>query len=67
MVDARGLNCPLPVVMVQREINANHPDKLEVWVDNIAAEQNVTRFAKSQAYTVAAEDIDGDYLMTLRK
>ena len=34
MVDARGYLCPMPVVMVQKALEAEHPDTLEVLVDN---------------------------------
>ena len=30
MVDARGYLCPMPVVMVQKALEAEHPDTLEV-------------------------------------
>ena len=32
MVDARGYLCPMPVVMVQKALEAEHPDTLEVQV-----------------------------------
>lgn len=34
MVDARGFSCPMPVVMVQKEVKKNAPDTLDVLVDN---------------------------------
>ena len=33
MVDASGLLCPMPVVMVNKEVKANNPDTLEVLVE----------------------------------
>ena len=30
MIDARGLACPMPVLMTQKEIAKNSPAKLEV-------------------------------------
>ena len=45
MVDARGFLCPMPVVMVQKEVKANKPDALDVLVDDPCAVENVTRFA----------------------
>ena len=29
MIDARGYSCPMPVVMVQKEVKANAPQTLE--------------------------------------
>lgn len=34
MVDARGLACPMPVVMVQKEVKKSNPAELTVLVDN---------------------------------
>lgn len=48
MVDARGLACPMPVVMVQKEVKNSNPAELTVLVDNQCAVENVTRFAGSQ-------------------
>lgn len=67
MVDARGFSCPLPVVMVQKEIKSNHPDSLTVLVDNQCAVENVTRFAKSQGYSVAAAADGEDFSLSLSK
>ena len=33
-VDARGFACPMPVVMVQKEVKASAPAELEVLVDD---------------------------------
>ena len=67
MVDARGLSCPMPVLMVQREVKKNAPETLEVLVDNMTAVGNITRFAASQHYTVKVEEVDGEYKLTLTK
>lgn len=68
MIDARGLNCPLPVLRVQREIETSHPDTLEVLVDNETAVQNVTRFAGHSGYRVERKDLeDEEYSLTLHK
>ena len=67
MIDARGLSCPMPVLMVQREVKKSNPDSLEVLVDNMTAVGNITRFAASQHYTVKVDEIDGEFKMTLTK
>jgi TusA-related sulfurtransferase len=67
MIDARGLSCPMPVLMVQREVKKNQPETVEVLVDNMTAVGNITRFAASQHYAVKTEEIDGEYKMTLTK
>ena len=67
MVDARGLSCPLPVVMVQKEVNKNNPGELDVQVDAMVCVENVTRFAHSQGYEVTVEEIDGEFTLHLKK
>ena len=67
MVDARGLLCPMPVVMVRKEVKANHPDALEVLVDDPCAVENVTRFAGSQGYTVTVTEDGADFKLSLKK
>lgn len=67
MVDARGLSCPMPVVMVQKEVNANKPSELEVLVDAKVCVENVTRYATSQGYKVEVKEADGEFSMMLKK
>ena len=67
MIDARGLSCPMPVLMVQREVKKTNPENLEVLVDNMTAVGNIKRFAASQHYTVKVDEIDGEFKMTLTK
>ncbi|MBP7342726.1 MAG: sulfurtransferase TusA family protein [Smithellaceae bacterium] len=43
-IDARGLSCPQPVVLVDKAIAAGSTD-LEVLVDNEVAKENVARLA----------------------
>ena len=66
MVDARGLLCPMPVVMVQKEVKENNPDVLEVLVDDPCAVENVTRFAGSQGYTVTVAEDGAGFKLSLK-
>ena len=67
MVDARGLLCPMPVVMVNKEVKANNPDTLEVLVDDPCAVENVTRLAESSGYKVTVTEDGPDFKLTLTK
>ncbi len=67
MVDARGLLCPMPVVMVNKEVKANNPDTLEVLVDDPCAVENVTRLAESSGYKVTGTEDGPDFMLTLTK
>ena len=67
MIDARGQSCPIPVVMVQREVNARHPEELQVVVDAMVCVENITRYAHHQNYEVTVAKDGGEYTMTLKK
>ena len=67
MVDARGLSCPMPVSMVQKEVRKNAPATLEVLVDAQVAVENITRFAASQGYQVSVSQDGLDFKLTLTK
>ena len=43
-IDARGLSCPQPVVLVDKAV-ANGNTDLEILVDNEVARENVSRLA----------------------
>ncbi|MGD1817806.1 MAG: sulfurtransferase TusA family protein [Pleomorphochaeta sp.] len=67
VIDARGQSCPIPIVLTKKAIDAN-PEKLEVIVDNVAAKENVTRFANTMGYNVELKDIDnGETKLFLEK
>lgn len=67
MVDARGLSCPMPVIMVQNEVKKAKPERLEVLVDDRCAVDNVTRFAQNQGYDVEVQPDGSDFKLTLKK
>lgn len=66
MVDARGLSCPMPVLMTQKAMKSKE-DYYEVLVDNKTPCENVTRYAESQGYKVAVEEKNGEYLLKISK
>lgn len=67
MIDARGLSCPMPVVMVQNEVKKNAPAELSVMVDNQVAVENITRYATLQKYAVTVAEDGGEFTLTLKK
>lgn len=44
-LDARGLACPGPVIMLKKALEEGGHDILEIVVDNAAARENVSRYA----------------------
>ena len=68
MIDARGLSCPMPVVMVQKAVQNDAHATLEVLLDNPCSVENVTRFATNSGYQVEVHPADEDeYRLVLTK
>ena len=66
IIDARGLLCPEPVVLVQKAIKGA-PAEANVLVDAMAARENVTRFAASRGYAVTVTQQGDDFTLVLKK
>lgn len=64
-IDARGLSCPEPVLLVKKA--AQSSSAIEVLVDNRTSAGNITRFAKNSGFAVTQEDKSGDFLLKLKK
>ena len=64
-IDCRGMACPQPV-MATKDILEEHPrEMIEVLVDNKASRENVSRFLKSQGWTVSVKEVhEGVYCIT---
>lgn len=67
MIDARGLSCPMPVVMVQNEVKKSSPDEVKVLVDSMVCVENITRFANTKKYDVEVVKKDDEFELTLKK
>lgn len=65
-LDARGLSCPEPVIMIRKAMLSGGA-AYEMVVDNPASRENVTRYAQHQGYTVSVAERDGEYTLTMTK
>ncbi len=65
-VDARGMSCPQPVLMVKNTLESNK-DGFEILVDNNVAKENVSRFVKNAGLRVKIEEINDDFLIKASK
>ena len=52
-VDARGLSCPQPVLMVLSKMRDMKTGELEVLVDNEVSKENVSRAASKEGWELA--------------
>lgn len=69
MVDARGLSCPQPVVLVHQKIKELGKGTFEVMVDTDTSRENIGRLAKSEGWEVVEtkKTEDSGYILLLRK
>lgn len=54
VIDARGLECPKPVLKTKEEVD-NGSAVIKIYVDNEVAVSNVTRFLEGQGFSVKRE------------
>ena len=65
-VDARGLSCPEPVILISQAMKSGE-SAYEIVVDNRVSRENVTRYAEHQGYTVDVTENDGEFTLAIRK
>lgn len=61
-VDARGLACPQPVILARKALAEGGFDTLEVLVDNVAARENLLKFAAFAKCPATVKDEAGGAL-----
>ena len=61
-IDARGLQCPIPVIMAKKELDANVQD-VEILVDGQTQVDNLARLGDSIGRPITAEPYDGVMLV----
>lgn len=66
LVDARGMACPEPVLMVKKAVDKN-PKGFQILVDNVTARENIKRFSSNLGYNVAIKEEGEDFLITINK
>lgn len=66
-VDARGLNCPAPVIKTKKVMEHSPEEDIITIVNNDAARENVKRLAENLGYQVVINEKDGDYHLYLSK
>ena len=65
-LDAKGLSCPEPVIMI-RQAMMSKENAYEMVVDNPTSKENATRYAEHQGYTVTVKENNGEYTLTMKK
>lgn len=66
-VDARGLECPKPVLMTKRALEEIEEGNVLAIVDTEIARDNVIKFAKSMDCNIITEESNGNYYINISK
>ncbi len=66
VIDARGLSCPEPVIMIRKAMMSKAA-AYQMVVDNPASRENVTRYAEHQGYQVTCTEKGGEYMLSMKK
>ena len=66
LLDARGLSCPEPVIMIRKAMMSKAAS-YEIVVDNPTSRENVTRYAEHQGYKVSYKENNGEYTLSITK
>ena len=64
-VDARGLSCPQPVILVRQALTIAGSGKITVLVDNPTARDNVSRAARSLGWATEVIPQGDDFKVKL--
>jgi tRNA 2-thiouridine synthesizing protein A len=64
-VDARGFSCPIPVVKTKKAMDESPGEILTVLVETAVSRENVSRLAEGRGYSIKAEEVSGEYRLTL--
>jgi len=66
-IDARGLDCPQPVIATKKALEGIKSGIVIIRVDNVIAKENVTKFATAHGCGVSIMEQDGDFLLQITK
>lgn len=65
LLDARGLSCPEPVIMLRKAMMTREAAYTMI-VDNVTSKENVTRYAEHQGYAVTVTSNHEEYTLEMR-
>jgi selenium metabolism protein YedF len=66
-IDARGQQCPQPVIMTKKALEEITSGEIITIVDNITARENISRFAANMNYPYEVEEKEGCYYIKIKK
>ncbi|WP_207727164.1 sulfurtransferase-like selenium metabolism protein YedF [Anaerosolibacter carboniphilus] len=66
-VDARGMNCPKPVIETKKVLDALKEGSITTIVDNEIAKENVLKLVQNMAYKADVKEQGGNYYIHIYK
>lgn len=68
-VDAKGLSCPQPVILVHQKMKELKKGTFEIMVDTDTSRENISRLAINEGWEVVEtkKTEDSGYILILRK
>ena len=66
-VDARGMNCPMPLIKTKKALESLTEGSVRTIVDNETAKENISKFANSMAYRFTVSESKGDFYIDIFK
>jgi selenium metabolism protein YedF len=66
-IDARGLNCPEPVILTKKALDSQDVSEVLAIVDNRVALENISRLIKTMNLGSMVEEQDGLYYINITK
>ena len=64
-IDARSLSSPVPVLLLQKAMEADETQIIEVLLNDVVTQYNISKFAKINNYTVIEEYYGDDIKIIL--
>lgn len=65
-IDARGLSCPQPVIMLKKAMESKESE-YDCLVDSMVCVENCTRFAEREGYKVSMTEDSEGYNLKIKK
>ncbi len=67
-IDARGLSCPEPIVLVRRALlEADETEEIKVLLSTVVAQDNVRRLAATLSWQAEVEKTSAGFILSLKK
>lgn len=67
IVDARGIGCPMPVIMTKKAIEEGSDVNINVIIDNEIAKENIIKLIKKVGLNYSTSEKEGDITITITK